>query len=168
MFAVTLLSRVPHPCRAFCDRMGILTLKDNRTFDSQPLALPRSPLRLDLNRALNPGNIVAETAPQPILRPLNQSALHRIAVHVAELLHPFALAPYVEIIKSALPHMLGCRAKQLRLRRRFSSARKRFSTRLANPCFTACTTREGSAFSGSPINRWTCSGMTTYPTTTKP
>src|SRR5258708_1607830 len=50
--------------------------------------------------------IGAEAAPAPKFRRLHQTALHRIAVHVAQFLHAFAFCPDVEIVKSLLPDML--------------------------------------------------------------
>ena len=50
--------------------------------------------------------ISAEAAPAPKFRRLHQTALHRIAVHVAQFLNAFAFGPDVEIVKSLLPDML--------------------------------------------------------------
>jgi len=44
-----------------------------------------------------------KTGPRPIFRFLNQSALDRIAVHVAQLLHPLLFVVNVEIVVPRLP-----------------------------------------------------------------
>ncbi|MGE5083566.1 MAG: hypothetical protein ACM3ND_11795 [Acidobacteriota bacterium] len=41
----------------------------------------------------------------PLLWCEQQSALQRIAMHIAQLLDPLALAPQVEIVEAALPGM---------------------------------------------------------------
>jgi len=46
---------------------------------------------------------VRPTAPRPVLRMLHQLSLHRIGVHVFQLLFQLFLAPHIEIIKSPLP-----------------------------------------------------------------
>jgi hypothetical protein len=47
--------------------------------------------------------IVAKTAPAPQLRRLDESALNRIAVHVAQLFNARALRPDIEVVKPGLP-----------------------------------------------------------------
>ena len=59
---------------------------------------------------------------------------------------------------NAAPNSMPCPASVLFFR----------NSRLATRCFSTCITVDGFPFSGSLISRWMCSGMTTYPTTTKP
>jgi hypothetical protein len=47
--------------------------------------------------------VVAIAAPEPLLRFEDQSALHRVAVHVAQILHALPLGPNVEIVEAFLP-----------------------------------------------------------------
>jgi hypothetical protein len=49
--------------------------------------------------------IKSETAPKPLLRLGNQSALDRISMHVAQLFDALAFRPDVEIIESPLPNV---------------------------------------------------------------
>ena len=45
------------------------------------------------------------TAPRPVLRVFHQLSLHRICMHVFQLLLQLFLAPHIEIIESPLPKM---------------------------------------------------------------
>src|SRR5580700_12290813 len=68
--------------------------------------LPPSPV-VDPNRSrlsICTGSIAT---PRPILRTRHQSAHHRVAMHVLQLLHLFLLAPQIEIIETALPEPAG-------------------------------------------------------------
>ena len=70
--------------------------------DIRPSALLfRLPIRSA--RILLPVLIEPVTTPRPQLRRRHQPALHRIPVHVIELLDPLLRAPHVEIIKTPLP-----------------------------------------------------------------
>src|SRR5271170_1769994 len=59
------------------------------------------------------------TAPAPLLRHSRQSSLHRIAMHIAELLYALLRRPYVEIVETGLPEYssLGPHFKQITLAR---------------------------------------------------
>jgi hypothetical protein len=94
---------VPHPCRGLCDRVGTLTFADNPGLGSHALALTRRPSRFDFDCAFNTSCIVAEAAPRPILRVLDQTSFHGIAVDVAQFFYSLLLAPHVEIVVSGLP-----------------------------------------------------------------
>src|ERR1700722_17229631 len=60
--------------------------------------------------ALFPIRIASIAAPAPLPGLLNQLALDRVAMHVDQLLDPFARAPNVEVVEAALPDALaGCR-----------------------------------------------------------
>src|SRR5271170_7089401 len=64
-------------------------------------AIPKRNLRpalVDSNRSGFVQKIEAITAPAPLLRHSRQSPLHRIAMHIAELLHALLRRPYVEIV----------------------------------------------------------------------
>jgi hypothetical protein len=56
---------------------------------------------------------VEKTAPQPILRSLDEPALDRIAMDVAEFLDALGFAPDVEIIVAPLPERRAFRTPQL-------------------------------------------------------
>jgi hypothetical protein len=62
-------------------------------------------------------SITAKAAPTPLLWFGDQPALHRIAVHITQLLDALALAPHIEIIEAVLPDMLNSLTEQLLLRR---------------------------------------------------
>src|ERR1700687_264206 len=63
--------------------------------------------------------IEAITAPAPILRCRHQTSLHRIAVQIAQFLHPLLLCPNIEIMEASLPERRARRhlSKQLGLAR---------------------------------------------------
>jgi hypothetical protein len=69
--------------------------------------------------------IGAEAAPAPQFRRRHQTALHRIAVHVAQFLNAFAFRPDVEIVKSLLPDMLRRVVEEAGLRRVATASRLR-------------------------------------------
>ena len=71
--------------------------------DTHLFSPPRGPLRFDLDHPFLPRGIVNKTTPFPVLWPLHQSALDRIAMHVAQLLDAFRFAPYGKIIVADLP-----------------------------------------------------------------
>src|SRR5579864_3282438 len=92
------LTRLPHPSRAFCGRVG--SSHEHHTHLFSP---PRCPLRFDLDSPFRPRRIVNKTTPFPVLRPLHQSSLYRIAMDVAQLLDAFCFAPYGKIVIADLP-----------------------------------------------------------------
>jgi hypothetical protein len=49
--------------------------------------------------------VAAIAAPLPLLWFEQQSALHRIAMRIAQLLDPLAFGPQIEIVEAALPGM---------------------------------------------------------------
>ena len=55
--------------------------------------------------------VAAIAAPLPLLWFEQQSAIQRIAMHVAQLLDSLALAPQVEIVEAGLPDVWLLRAK---------------------------------------------------------
>lgn len=46
---------------------------------------------------------MAEAAPLPVLRFLDQAAVHRITMEILQLLHAFLRAPHVEVVIAGLP-----------------------------------------------------------------
>jgi hypothetical protein len=60
--------------------------------------------------------VEAEAAPLPLARLEHQSALHWVAVDVAQLFDAFAFAPYVEIVETLLPDRFGSRIPERGLR----------------------------------------------------
>ncbi len=62
-----------------------------------------SPARIHLHGTSLIEEIVAITAPVPLLRRLHQSTFYGIAMHVPQLLDPLLRAPYVEVIEARLP-----------------------------------------------------------------
>src|SRR5579864_4174975 len=54
-----------------------------------------------------------KTAPLPILWVLHQSASHRIAMYVTQLLNPLTLAPHIEVVIPRLPKRTTLRKPQL-------------------------------------------------------
>ena len=83
-----LLTRLPHPSRAFCGRVG-----SGHEHDTHSFSPPPCPLRFDLVNPFRPPRIVNKTTPFPVLWPLHQSSLYRIAMDVPQLLDAFRFAP---------------------------------------------------------------------------
>ena len=63
------------------------------------------PLGFDLDAAGFTGKVVAEAAPRPVFWLLHQTALHGIAVHVAELFDVLAMGEGVEVVVAGLPEL---------------------------------------------------------------
>jgi hypothetical protein len=59
------------------------------------------------------------TAPPPLLRCADQASLHRIAMHIPELLHALLRRPYAEVVGARLPERSALRlvSKQIALAR---------------------------------------------------
>ena len=62
-------------------------------------------MRFDLDHSKLAVCVVPEARPLPLLRLLDQPALHRVAVHIAKFLDPLLFAPDVEIVVTALPEL---------------------------------------------------------------
>jgi hypothetical protein len=58
---------------------------------------------VDLDGPLFSQRVIAVTAPSPLLRRRDQSALHRIPVHIVQFLNDLFLREYVEVIRSGQP-----------------------------------------------------------------
>jgi hypothetical protein len=102
-----------------------------------------------------------------LIRFENQPALHRVSVHVAQLLDAFVLSRDDEIVKAALPDVAGGEGGVPETRRSIVVSGAPAAEKAAGEaCFKACMTTEGLARSGSLTSKWMCSGMTTYPTRT--
>jgi hypothetical protein len=86
---------VPRPC-AFC--------KGGAVHSNNPFQLDRRPL-IDSHSSFLAESVAAEAAPSPLLGFTHEPALHRIVVHVAQLLNPLVLAPDIEIVEARLPEM---------------------------------------------------------------
>src|SRR5258706_310864 len=69
--------------------------------------------------------IGAEAAPAPKFRRRHQTALHRVAVHVAQFLDALALCPNIEVVESLLPDMLRRVLEEAGLRRVATASRLR-------------------------------------------
>ena len=73
---------------------------------------------LELGHGQQPGFvevIKAVAAPAPLVWQRDQTTRHRIAVHVSELLDPFAFAIDVEIIEALLPEVIEPMGEEFRL-----------------------------------------------------
>lgn len=68
----------------------------------------------DLDSALFAGEPVAEAAPGPVFRFLDETACNRIAVDVAELFYELALGEDVEVVVADLPELLAVAFEGLR------------------------------------------------------
>jgi hypothetical protein len=77
----------------------------NSRNNTQPLSLPRRPLRLDLDDSVFSVRVLPKAAPPPLIRLLHQPSPHWIAMNVSYLLDKLPLTPYVEIVITPLP---GC------------------------------------------------------------
>ena len=103
-------------------------------------------------------------APSPQLRRRNQSALYRIAMHVAQLLCDLPVRIDVEVVRAPLPEAPTNRFPQLMLLaplpRRQQAKGHALLQNLHN---------NGNRFRfGSLMRMWMCSGMTTNPSTRNP
>jgi hypothetical protein len=87
--------------------VGILIFPLHLREHSLPLSLPLGPLGFDFDRTLNPHCVMVEAAPQPILGPLDDPAMHRVAVYAAEYLGSLRFAPDVEIVVTRLPEAMS-------------------------------------------------------------
>jgi hypothetical protein len=67
----------------------------------------------------------AKAAPAPQFRRHHQTALHRIAVHVAQFLNALAFGPDVEVVESLLPDVLRRVLEEDGLRRVATASRLR-------------------------------------------
>jgi hypothetical protein len=60
-------------------------------------------------------SIASKAAPLPLLRFAHESTLHRIAMHVVQLLDALLRRPHIEIIEAMLPDMLASLVEQFLL-----------------------------------------------------
>jgi hypothetical protein len=75
-----------------------------RPFPERQCWVSRGPPRVvDFDSTSFPSLVIAATRPTPILRPINQSPLHRVPMYVVELLHPLSFCSHVEVIVPSLP-----------------------------------------------------------------
>jgi hypothetical protein len=68
------------------------------------LFLPPSPV-VDPNQPTIPIRVIPVAAPPPLVGLLHHSTDHWIPVHVFHFLHFLPIAPYIEVIKAALPEL---------------------------------------------------------------
>src|SRR5271170_5788168 len=85
-------------------------------------AIPKRNLRPALVHSHRSGfvqEIEAITAPAPILWHTHRSPLHRIAMHIPQLLYALLRRPYIEVVETGLPEYssLGPHFKQITLAR---------------------------------------------------
>jgi hypothetical protein len=137
--------------RVLCEKWGFSPAPSQPSTSAPANSLlPPSPV-VDPNQSRFSVGIGSVATPPPIFRASHQSAHHRIAMHVPQLLHLFLLAPEIEIIETTLPEPAGEFARD------------------GQPPGDAQLHRlnylRGIAIKGSEISRCTCSGMTTYPIT---
>jgi len=52
-----------------------------------------------------PKTIIPKAAPSPLFRVNHEPAFQRIAMHIAQFLHPFVLSPHIEIVEASLPNV---------------------------------------------------------------
>src|SRR5258708_16305890 len=83
------------------DTAAVLVLRSRRS----NLRFQHFPL-VHLHRPRFTEGISSKAAPIPKFGGRHQSALDRIAMHVAEFLDPFPFRPHVEIVKALLPDVL--------------------------------------------------------------
>jgi hypothetical protein len=95
-------ARVPHFSR-FLREVGRWWRRGTWDYSSDSLPhLQNLPVANSNGSGFSVG-VGSKAAPRPLIGFLNQVALHRIAVHVAQLLGALVLGPYVEIIEAELP-----------------------------------------------------------------
>ena len=66
-------------------------------------ALPMRPMRIILDGALAASQVMPVTRPWPVFRPGYKAAMHRIAVHVAQLFRWLVFGPNIEVVVARLP-----------------------------------------------------------------
>jgi hypothetical protein len=60
-------------------------------------------MRLDLDRAVFSGEVMAEVGPRPVLRSCHQASADWIAMHVLEFFDGLIVVPHVEALVTTLP-----------------------------------------------------------------
>ena len=144
--------------RVLCEKWGFSPTPYQPSTSAPPnFLLPPSPV-VDPNQSRLSVGIRAVATPPPILRTRHQSAHHRIAMHVLQLLNLFLLAPQIEIIETTLPEPAGEFA---------ANGQPPGDAQLHGLNYLRGSPIERSPIKGSEISRCTCSGMTTYPITAK-
>jgi hypothetical protein len=98
---------VPHSF-AFCANEW--AFNPTETLDSTRLDLERPFLKLHSDRWSLATQVSPISAPGPLLRALDQSALNRISMHVLYLLNLFPRALHAEIVETLLPDRELCRS----------------------------------------------------------
>src|ERR1039457_2508753 len=93
--------RVPHSFAHFANEWA---LDCRKTLDRTAPDFQRPFLKLHPHRSCLSITIRPETAPLPLFGQFHQSPLHRVPVHIAQLLDLFACAPHIEIIEALLPN----------------------------------------------------------------
>src|SRR6267378_2959463 len=102
--------------------------------------------------------VKGKTAPRPIFGMLHQSAVHRICVHVVQLLFLLLVAVYVEIVK---PRCQNCGRSAMNVGNTSGSCAfgvgylPLFLILRETRCLSICNTVEGVPFFGSLINTCT-------------
>ena len=71
---------------------------------------------VDFHRTGFPKGVSSKAAPMPKFRGGHQSALHWIAVHIAQFFDAFSFRPHVEVVEALLPDVLWSVLKQSVLR----------------------------------------------------
>ena len=89
--------------RVFCERVGPGDLVPSCR--RMNLQFRRWPF-VHLHWACLARRVPAKAAPCPVLGLEHKAALHRIAVHVAQLLDALLLVSYVEAVEAALPNVV--------------------------------------------------------------
>jgi len=113
---------VPHSFASFANEWVIepspvAKLVERTIFDLQRPLLKVYPHRTWFSIKVRP-----KAAPLPMFRLLHQAPLHRIPVHVTQLLDPLAFAPDIEILESFLPDRNRGGVPEPSLRRRSAPA----------------------------------------------
>ncbi|SRR5579871_1251202 len=121
------VGRVAHPFAPFAKGWGVdaLPLKPLRHVPHSHYSL--RPL-IQLHDTLFSQCVAAIAAPNPLLRFQHQSSLHRIAMHIPQLLYTLALAPDIKIVEPFLPYVWLFLRPQLQLGR----------TSSLSPQYSAC------------------------------
>ena len=72
-----------------------------------PFACPCRPFTFNFHSSCATGCVVAKAAPLPVFRAFAQTALYRVSMDVAKLLHKLRVVPDVEIVIALLPEVCG-------------------------------------------------------------
>jgi hypothetical protein len=101
--------RVPHSFAFFADEWVPRTASIGKLSNRAALNVERPFLIVHSHQTTLAAPVSAKAAPLPLVGLDHQSALDRVAMHIAQLFDALALAPHVEVVEALLPYRVGSR-----------------------------------------------------------